>query len=149
MTQAAIIDELKASGLRGRGGAGFPTGMKWEMTLKAPGEVKYLICNADEGEVGAFKDRYLLENDPFTLVEAMAITCHAIGAKKAYLYVREEYHFVLDQLKDDAGQAKKKGFMKVINIEVREGAGAYVCGKDPAIWDPRKGKRGEFRTKPP
>ena len=149
MTQAAIIDELKASGLRGRGGAGFPTGMKWEMTLKAPGDVKYLICNADEGEVGAFKDRYLLENDPFTLVEAMAITCHAIGAKKAYLYVREEYHFVLDQLKDAVSQADKKGFLKGINIEVYEGAGAYVCGEESALMDSIEGKRGEVRYKPP
>ena len=105
-----IIEEIKASGLRGRGGAGFPCGLKWELAKKAPGDEKYVICNADEGEVGTFKDRYILENDPFSLIEGIAIAGHAIGAKQAYIYLRAEYHFLLDLLVKAITQAKKKGF---------------------------------------
>ena len=91
LTCEQLIDEIKASGLRGRGGAGFPCGLKWELARKAPGDDKYVICNADEGEVGTFKDRYILEGDPFTLIEAMAIAGYAIGARKGYIYLRAEY----------------------------------------------------------
>src|SRR3989304_4185334 len=92
MGPEAVINEVKAAGLRGRGGAGFPCGLKWEGARKSPGDVKYLICNADEGEVGTFKDGYILENDPFTLIEGIALAAHAIGAGKCYVYLRAEYH---------------------------------------------------------
>jgi NADH:ubiquinone oxidoreductase subunit F (NADH-binding) len=144
-----IIEEIKASALRGRGGAGFPCGLKWELAKKAPGDEKYVICNADEGEVGTFKDRYILENDPFSLIEGIAIAGYAIGAKKAYIYLRAEYHFLLDLLEKAIAQSKKKGFLKHLDIEIREGAGAYVCGEESALMDSIEGKRGEVRYRPP
>ncbi len=144
-----IIEEIKASGLRGRGGAGFPCGLKWELAQKAPGDEKYVICNADEGEVGTFKDRYILENDPFSLIEGIAIAGYAIGAKKAYIYLRAEYHFLLDSLEKAIAQAKKRGFLKHLDIEIRQGAGAYVCGEESALMDSIEGKRGEVRYRPP
>jgi NADH:ubiquinone oxidoreductase subunit F (NADH-binding) len=143
-----IIEEVKASGLRGRGGAGFPCGLKWELAKKAPGDEKYVICNADEGEVGTFKDRYILENDPFSLIEGMAIAGYAIGAKKAYIYLRAEYHFLLDLLEKAIAQSKKK-FLRHLDIEIRQGAGAYVCGEESALMDSIEGKRGEVRYRPP
>jgi NADH:ubiquinone oxidoreductase subunit F (NADH-binding) len=149
LTGGQIIDEIKASGLRGRGGAGFPCGLKWELASKAPGDEKYVICNADEGEVGTFKDRYILENDPFSLIEGIAIAGHAIGAKKAYIYLRAEYRFLLGLLEKAIAQSKKKGFLKHLNIEVRQGAGAYVCGEESALMDSIEGKRGEVRYRPP
>jgi NADH:ubiquinone oxidoreductase subunit F (NADH-binding) len=144
-----IIEEIKASGLRGRGGAGFPCGLKWDLARKARGDEKYVICNADEGEVGTFKDRYILENDPFSLIESIAIAGYAIGAKRAYIYLRAEYHFLLDLLDKAIAQAKKKGFLKHLALEVREGAGAYVCGEESALMDSIEGKRGEVRYRPP
>jgi NADH:ubiquinone oxidoreductase subunit F (NADH-binding) len=144
-----IIAEVKVSGLRGRGGAGFPCGLKWELVRKAPGDIKYLICNADEGEVGTFKDRYILQHDPFTLIEAMAIAAHAIGAKQAFIYLRAEYHYLLNGLVDAIDQVKAKGFLVHLNIEIREGAGAYICGEESALMDSIEGKRGEARFKPP
>jgi NADH:ubiquinone oxidoreductase subunit F (NADH-binding) len=144
-----IIEEIKASGLRGRGGAGFPCGLKWELAKKAQGDEKYVICNADEGEVGTFKDRYILENDPFSLIEGIAIAGRAIGAKKAYIYLRAEYHFLLDLLEKTIAQMKKKEFLKHLDIEIREGAGAYVCGEESALMDSIEGKRGEVRYRPP
>ena len=144
-----VIDEVKASGLRGRGGAGFPCGLKWELAGKAQGDEKYVICNADEGEVGTFKDRYILENDPFSLIEGIAIAGHAVGARQAYIYLRAEYHFLLDLLKKAIVQSKKKGFLDHLDIEVREGAGAYVCGEESALMDSIEGKRGEVRYRPP
>jgi len=149
LTGGQIIDEIKASGLRGRGGAGFPCGLKWELASKAPGDEKYVICNADEGEVGTFKDRYILENDPFSLIEGIAIAGHAIGAKKAFIYLRAEYHFLLDLVENAITQSKKKGFLAHLDIEVREGAGAYVCGEESALMDSIEGKRGEVRYRPP
>ena len=149
MAPEAVIAEVKASGLRGRGGAGFPCGLKWELARKAPGDIKYLICNADEGEVGTFKDRYILQHDPFTLIEAMAIAAHAISAKQAYIYLRAEYHYLLDGLVDAIDQVKAKGFMPHLDIEIREGAGAYICGEESALMDSIEGKRGEARFKPP
>ncbi len=143
------IAEVKASGLRGRGGAGFPCGTKWELARNAQGDEKYLICNADEGEVGTFKDRYILENDPFTLIEGMTIAAYAIGASKAYIYLRGEYHFLLDRLKNALDQARKKGFLEDLEIEIFEGAGAYICGEESALMDSIEGKRGEARYRPP
>ena len=111
MTPEAVITEVKDSGLRGRGGAGFPCGLKWELTRNSTGTEKFLICNADEGEVGTFKDRYILQHDPFTLIEAMAITAHAIGAKQAFIYIRAEYHYLIDGLQSAINQVKEKGFL--------------------------------------
>jgi len=144
-----VIEEIKVSGLRGRGGAGFPCGLKWEMARGSEGDEKYVICNADEGEVGTFKDRYILERDPFTLVEAMAIASHAIGADRGYIYLRAEYHYLLDLLRDVIDQARDEGFLDGFEIEVREGAGAYVCGEESALMDSIEGKRGEVRYRPP
>jgi len=144
-----VIEEIKASGLRGRGGAGFPCGLKWDLASKAKDDEKYVICNADEGEVGTFKDRYILENDPFSLIEGIAIAGYAIGARKAYIYLRAEYHFLLDVLEKAIAQSKKKGFLKYLDIEIRQGAGAYVCGEESALMDSIEGKRGEVRYRPP
>jgi NADH:ubiquinone oxidoreductase subunit F (NADH-binding) len=149
MTPEQVTDEIKASGLRGRGGAGFPCGIKWEGARKAPGDEKYVICNADEGEVGTFKDRYILENDPFTLVEGIAIAGYAIGARQAYVYLRAEYHRLLEQLQNAIDQSKKAGYLDGLAIEIKEGAGAYVCGEESALMDSIEGKRGESRYRPP
>jgi len=149
LTCEQVIEEIKASGLRGRGGAGFPCGLKWALARKAQGNEKYVICNADEGEVGTFKDRYILEGDPFTLIEAMAIAGYAIGAKKGYIYLRAEYHHHLDLLTNAIGQSREKGFLEHFDIDIREGAGSYVCGEETALMDSIEGKRGEVRYRPP
>jgi NADP-reducing hydrogenase subunit HndC len=149
MTAEKVTEEIKASGLRGRGGAGFPCGLKWELARKASGGEKYVICNADEGEVGTFKDRYILENDPFTLVEAMAIASYAIGSRKGYIYLRAEYHYLLDLLARAINQAKEGGYLSDFDIDIREGAGAYVCGEESALMESIEGRRGEVRYRPP
>ena len=149
MTPEQVIDQLKASGLRGRGGAGFPCGLKWELAKKTPGDEKYIICNADEGEVGTFKDRYILQNDPFTLIEGIAIAAYTVGAKRAYIYLRAEYRYLLDLLKGAINQAREKGYLAHFDIDIREGAGAYICGEESALMDSIEGKRGEPRYKPP
>jgi len=149
MTQEQVIEEVKASGLRGRGGAGFPCGLKWELARKAQGDEKYVICNADEGEVGTFKDRYILETDPFSLIEAIAIAGFAIGAKKGYIYLRAEYHYLLELLTSAIRQAKEDGFLGDFEISIYEGAGAYVCGEESALMDSIEGRRGEVRYRPP
>ncbi|MFC1980048.1 NADH-quinone oxidoreductase subunit F, partial [Chloroflexota bacterium] len=149
MTPEEVIGEIKASGLRGRGGAGFPCGLKWELARKSPGDEKYIICNADEGEVGTFKDRHILEGDPFTLIEALAIAGYAVGSNRAYIYLRGEYHYLIDLLTKAIGQVKEAGFLDHFDIEIREGAGAYVCGEESALMDSIEGKRGEARFKPP
>jgi len=149
MKQDQVIEEIKASGLRGRGGAGFPCGLKWELAKNAPGNEKYVICNADEGEVGTFKDRYILENDPFTLIEAIAIAGYAIGTRQSYIYLRAEYHYLLESLMKAIDQARKRGFLDGFDIDIREGAGAYVCGEESALMDSIEGKRGEVRYRPP
>ena len=149
LTEEQVIEEIKASGLRGRGGAGFPCGLKWELARKAHGDEKYIICNADEGEVGTFKDRYILEKDPFTLIEAMAIAGYAIGARRGYIYLRAEYHYLLDLLTNAIGQAKEGGFLDHFDIDIQEGAGAYVCGEESALMESIEGKRGEVRYRPP
>ncbi|MBI4304451.1 MAG: NADH-quinone oxidoreductase subunit F [Chloroflexi bacterium] len=149
MTPEQVIEEVKASGLRGRGGAGFPAGMKWELSRKTPAEERYVICNADEGEVGTFKDRYILQNDPFSLFEGIAIAAYAVGARHAYLYLRAEYHYMLASLLRSLEQIKKQGFLKHVEIHIRQGAGAYVCGEESALMDSIEGRRGEVRYRPP
>jgi len=149
MSPDEVIHEIKASGLRGRGGAGFPCGVKWEMARGAKGKEKYLICNADEGEVGTFKDRYVLQHDPFSVIEGMAIAAYAIGAGKAYIYLRAEYHYLLSALERAVAQAREKGFLGSLDIEIREGAGAYICGEESALMNSIEGKRGEARYRPP
>ncbi len=153
MTPQQVVQEIEKSGLRGRGGAGFPTGLKWRFASKASGDEKYVICNADEGEVGTFKDRYILEGDPFTLIEAMAIAGYAIGAKKGYIYLRAEYHYLFNNIQNAINQSKEKGFLGEGNfgfdIEIQEGAGAYVCGEETALMESIEGKRGDVRYRPP
>jgi NADH:ubiquinone oxidoreductase subunit F (NADH-binding) len=149
MTPGTVVAEIKASGLRGRGGAGFPCGVKWELARNEAAGEKFLICNADEGEVGAFKDRYLLTHDPFSLIEGMAIAAYAIGARRAYIYLRAEYHYLLDNLKNAVIQADQKGYLADLTVEIHEGAGAYICGEESALMDSLEGKRGEARFRPP
>jgi len=149
MSPEEVIEEVKASGLRGRGGAGFPCGVKWELARKAPGKEKVLICNADEGEVGTFKDRYIIQKDPFSLVEGIAIAAYAIGVKKVYVYLRAEYHYLLETLRNAFAQAKEKGYLGGLKIEIREGAGSYICGEESALMNSMEGKRGEARYRPP
>lgn len=149
MTPEEVINEVKVSGLRGRGGAGFPCGIKWEGARNSPGDEKYVICNADEGEVGTFKDRYILENDPFTLVEGLALAGYAVGARQGYIYLRAEYHYLLDLLRGAVNQAGESGFLDGFDIDIREGAGAYVCGEESALMESIEGRRGETRYRPP
>ncbi len=144
-----VIDAVRASGLRGRGGAGFNCGLKWELARKAPGEEKYFIGNADEGEVGAFKDRHLLTYDPFSLIEGLAIASYAVGANKAYIYLRGEYHFLLEPLNQAIRQAEELGYLNNLDLKIFEGAGAYICGEESALMDSIEGRRGEPRLKPP
>jgi len=149
MKPKAIVAEIKKSGLTGRGGAGFNCGLKWELAMKAKGRQKYLICNADEGEVGAFKDKYILSHDPFGLIEGMLIAGLAIGARQAYIYLRSEYHSLNSLLVSAIEQAGSKGYLKDMDIQVFEGAGAYVCGEESALMNSIEGQRGESRYKPP
>lgn len=149
MSPEAVIEEIKASGLRGRGGAGFPCGAKWELARRSAGDRKYLICNADEGEVGTFKDRYLLQYDPFSLLEGMAIAGYAIGTRDAYIYLRAEYHYLLAGLMKAISQCRDKGYLDDLDIKVQEGAGAYICGEESALMNSIEGKRGESRFRPP
>jgi len=149
MTPDEVIGAVRAAGLRGRGGAGFDCGLKWKTAREAEGEETYLICNADEGEVGTFKDRFILENDPFTLLEGLAIASYAIAAEKAYLYLRAEYHHLLDSLLAAIDQARDRGFLEHLDLQVCEGAGAYICGEESALMNSLEGKRGEARFRPP
>jgi NADH-quinone oxidoreductase subunit F len=153
MTPAQVINEVKRSGLRGWGGGGFPAGLKWEQTAQSPGEKKYIICNASEGEVGAFKDRYILERDPFSLIEGMVIAGYAVGAGKAYIYLRSEYAFLEPLLMDAIAQVKQKGLLGLgghpFEIELRVGTGGYVCGEETAMMESLEGWRGEPRVRPP
>jgi len=149
MKPRAIVDEVKKSGLTGRGGAGFSCGVKWELALNARVGQKYLICNADEGEVGAFKDKYILSHDPFGLIEGMLIAGLVIGARQAYIYLRDEYHSLNSLLASAIEQAGSKGYLKDTDIQVFEGAGAYVCGEESALMNSIEGQRGESRYKPP
>lgn len=143
----AAIDAVKASGLRGRGGAGFPTGIKWQTVHDAPGPLKYVVCNADEGDSGTFADRMLMEGDPFCLIEGMAIAGHAVGAERGYIYIRSEYPFAIRTMREAIARAAP--IVAPFALEVRVGAGAYVCGEETALLDSIEGKRGEVRAKPP
>ncbi|RYM13477.1 formate dehydrogenase beta subunit [Sphingobium cupriresistens] len=142
-----VVDTVKASGLRGRGGAGFPTGIKWQTVLDAPADEKFIVCNADEGDSGTFADRMLMEGDPFCLIEGMAIAAHAVGARHGYIYIRSEYPFAIATMR--AAIAASAHIVAPFTLEVREGAGAYVCGEETALLDSIEGKRGQVRAKPP
>ena len=157
MTPEEVINEVKASGLRGRGGGGFPTGLKWALTAKNKGQDKYIICNADEGDPGAFMDRSILEGDPHALIEAMAIGGYAIGASQGYVYVRAEYPLAVERLEWAIKQAYEYGLLGqnilgsdfCFDLEVRLGAGAFVCGEETALMASIEGERGMPRNKPP
>lgn len=158
MGEAAVIREVTDSGLLGRGGAAFPTGRKWAATAAQPAGPHYLVCNADESEPGTFKDRVLLEGDPFALVESMTIAAFAIGARQGYVYLRGEYPRALRLLRNAIDVARERGYLGVdimghegfsFDIEIRRGAGAYICGEETAIFNSIEGYRGEPRTKPP
>ena len=143
----AVVDVVKASGLRGRGGAGFPTGIKWQTVLAAAADEKFIVCNADEGDSGTFADRMLMEGDPFCLIEGMAIAAHAVGASYGYIYIRSEYPFAIRVMEEAISRAAHR--IAPFALEVREGAGAYVCGEETALLDSIEGKRGQVRAKPP
>ena len=157
MTPQEVVEEVKKSGLRGRGGAGFPTGLKWQFTAASPGKQKYVCCNADEGDPGAFMDRSILEGDPHSVMEAMMICGYAIGADQGYIYVRAEYPLAIERLSVAIEQAKKNGLLGEnilgtgfnFDIELRMGAGAFVCGEETALMRSIEGKRGQPRPKPP
>jgi NADH-quinone oxidoreductase subunit F len=136
--------------LVGRGGAAFPTGIKWEGAAKAEADQKYVICNADESEPGTFKDRILLLDDPHQTIEGMCIAAYAIGATKGYIYIRGEYPYIVPILKNALDEAREAGYLgKVFDIEIRVGAGAYICGEETALFESIEGKRGFPRIKPP
>ena len=157
MTPEAVIDEIKRSGLRGRGGGGFPTGLKWEFARKYQADQKYVVCNADEGDPGAFMDRSIMEGDPHSVIEAMAICGYSIGASKGLVYIRAEYPLAIERLRIAIEQAEKYGLLEEnilgtdfsFHIEIRYGAGAFVCGEETALIHSMEGHRGEPTTKPP
>lgn len=157
MTPEQVTDTVKASGLRGRGGAGFLTGLKWEFTRKAPGDKKYVLCNADEGDPGAFMDRSVLEGDPHSVIEAMIIAGYAIGSDQGYVYVRAEYPLAVERLDNAIKEAREMGLLGKnimgsgfnFDLEIRMGSGAFVCGEETALMRSIEGKRGEPRPRPP
>ena len=157
MEASAIVDEVTESGLRGRGGAAFPTGIKWRTVLNAPAEQKYIVCNADEGDSGTFSDRMIMEGDPFVLIEGMTIAGLAVGATQGYIYLRCEYPHAHVALNQAIAAAKAGGYLgkdilgsgKAFELEVRLGAGAYVCGEETSLLESLEGKRGLVRYKPP
>lgn len=157
MSPEEVIRQMSASGLRGRGGAGFPTGKKWELTAQEVADQKYVVCNADEGDPGAFMDRSILEGDPHTVLEAMNIAGYAIGATKGYIYVRAEYPIAVHRLTVAIQQAREYGLLgehilgsnHSFDIEIRLGAGAFVCGEETALLESIEGRRGQPRVKPP
>jgi len=151
MTPEEVIDIIKKSGLRGRGGAGFPTGTKWEITRQSPGDQNYVVCNADEGDPGAFMDRSILEGDPHSVIEAMAINGFSTGASKGLVYIRAEYPLAIERLKIAINQAREYGLLGEnifgtpfsFDITLRYGAGAFVCGEETALIHSMEGNRGE------
>lgn len=157
MQPQQVIDIVKQSGLRGRGGAGFPTGTKWQFTKDAPGDQKFVACNADEGDPGAFMDRSVLEGDPHAVIEAMAIAAYAVGANQGYVYIRAEYPIAVERLNIAIDQAREFGMLgkNIFNsgfdfdLEIRLGAGAFVCGEETALMTSIEGNRGEPRCRPP
>lgn len=157
MKPEEVVEAVRASGLRGRGGAGFLSGAKWEFTAKAPGEQKYVLCNADEGDPGAFMDRSVLEGDPHTIIEAMAIAAYAVGADQGYVYVRAEYPIAVERLRIAITQAREEGLLGknifgtdfCFDVDIRLGSGAFVCGEETALLESVEGKRGMPRPRPP
>ncbi|SFB72163.1 NADH-quinone oxidoreductase subunit NuoF [Ruminococcus albus] len=157
MTPDEVVKEVLDSGIRGRGGAGFPTGRKWMFTKDAPGDIKYVACNADEGDPGAFMDRSILEGDPHAVIEAMTIASYAVGAHQGYVYVRAEYPVAVNRLQIALDQAREYGLLgenilgtgHSFDIEIRLGAGAFVCGEETALLTSIEGNRGEPRPRPP
>jgi len=157
MAPAEIIKQVTDSGLRGRGGAGFPTGVKWKTVADAKADQKYIVCNADEGDSGTFADRMIMEGDPFVLIEGMAIAAIAVGATKGYIYTRSEYPHAIAVMREAIEIARKEGILGsavlgsayAFDMEVREGAGAYVCGEETSLLNSLEGKRGVVRAKPP
>jgi len=157
MDGTAIVDEVKASGLRGRGGAGFPTGIKWSTVLLAEADQKYVVCNADEGDSGTFADRMLMEGDPFSLIEGMTIAGLAVGATKGFIYIRSEYPHAYGAMNGAIAAAARAGYLgpsvmgsgRPFTLETRLGAGAYICGEETSLLDSLEGKRGMVRAKPP
>jgi NADH:ubiquinone oxidoreductase subunit F (NADH-binding) len=157
MTPEAVIDEVAKSGLRGRGGAGFPTGMKWKFARTASGSPKYLVCNADEGDPGAFMDRSVLEGDPHAVLEGMLIAAYAIGANQGFIYARSEYPLAIQLIERAIGQMREHGLLGEqilgsdfsFDIAVKEGAGAFVCGEETALIASIEGKRGMPKPRPP
>ncbi|MCW3490090.1 NADH-quinone oxidoreductase subunit NuoF [Dethiobacter alkaliphilus] len=157
MKDTAIIEEVKKAGLRGRGGAGFPSGVKWEFTYKAKGDKKYVVCNADEGDPGAFMDRSILEGDPHAVIEGMLIAGFAIGADEGYVYCRAEYPLAIKRLRTALEQARERGYLGDnilgtgfnFNLKIKEGAGAFVCGEETALLASIEGERGMPRPRPP
>jgi formate dehydrogenase iron-sulfur subunit len=153
----AIVEEVVQSGLRGRGGAGFPTGIKWRTVAQTAGPQKYIVCNADEGDSGTFADRMIMEGDPFVLIEGMTIAGIATGATKGYVYIRSEYPHAVAAMEAAIGAARRGGILGksvagsalIFDMEVRVGAGAYVCGEETSLLDSLEGKRGQVRAKPP
>jgi len=157
MTPDQVTDEVKKSGLRGRGGAGFPTGMKWSFLAKPEGVPRYLVVNADESEPGTFKDRYLMEFIPHLLIEGMITSSYALGSNRSYIYIRGEYAWIVDILEQAIAEAKNNGWLGKnilgtgfdLEIYVQRGAGAYICGEETALLESLEGKRGNPRIKPP
>jgi len=157
MTQQEVVDEMKLSGLRGRGGGGFPTGLKWQFALNNDADQKYVVCNADEGDPGAFMDRSILEGDAHSVIEAMTICGYATGATKGLVYIRAEYPLAINRLRKAMAQSKEYGMLgtNILNsgfdfdIEIKYGAGAFVCGEETALIHSMEGERGEPTSKPP
>ena len=157
LTPEAIVEEVTASGLRGRGGAGFPTGLKWRTVLNTPDDQKYIVCNADEGDSGTYADRMIMEGDPFVLIEGMTIAGMAVGATSGYIYLRSEYPNAFRTLQRAIEIAYSKGYLganvagsgKRFDLDVRMGAGAYICGEETSLLESLEGKRGQIRFKPP
>jgi len=157
MTPETVIEEMKNSGLRGRGGAGFPTYLKWNLTRQTPSDIRFVVCNADEGDPGAFMNRRVLESDPHSVIEGMTIAAYAIGARRGYIYCRAEYPIAVRTLNLAIDQAKSMGLLGEnimgtdfsFDLEVRMGAGAFVCGEETALMNSIEGKRGEPRPRPP
>jgi formate dehydrogenase iron-sulfur subunit len=157
MVPADIVKDVTDSGLRGRGGAGFPTGIKWKTVLQTEADQKYIVCNADEGDSGTFSDRMIMEGDPFSLIEGMAIAGLAVGATKGFVYIRSEYPHAIRMMNRAIKVARDKGLLglsilgsgKVFDIETRTGAGAYICGEETSLLESLEGRRGQIRPKPP
>ncbi|HEX6150626.1 NADH-ubiquinone oxidoreductase-F iron-sulfur binding region domain-containing protein [Nocardioides sp.] len=157
LSSAEVVQEVTDSGLRGRGGAGFPAGIKWKTVLETASDLKFVACNFDEGDSGTFADRMVVEGDPFTLIEGMTITAHAVGASEGYVYVRSEYPHAIAALRRAIDAAYTHGYLGAdvlgsglaFDLHVRVGAGAYICGEESSMLDSLEGKRGEVRAKPP